>query len=79
MTALSIFTLSAFVTYWRHDISELYSLMGYPEAEITRLKEFTFLQGHKAAWFTLVVTLPLLGYMLYIERFFPHQVENSEQ
>jgi hypothetical protein len=70
VASVTIFSVSAFITYSRHDFIEIYALMGYPEQQIAQIQQFTFFKGQKAAWLSLVGTVPLLAYMLYLKRFF---------
>jgi hypothetical protein len=67
--SVSIFAISAFITYSRHDVSELYTLMGYPAQQIAQIQQFSFLKGQAMAWASLFGTLPFLGYLLYVRRF----------
>ena len=68
---MCLFAVSAFITYSRHDIMELYVLMGYSEQELARLRQFNFLKGGMIAWSTLCGMLPFVGYMLFLRRYFP--------
>jgi hypothetical protein len=65
-----LLAISGFVTYQRHDLMEVYRLMGYPEAQIAQLQQFNFLQGSTLAWMTLVSALPFVIYLLFIRKFF---------
>jgi hypothetical protein len=69
MVSLCLWTVSAAVTYSRHDLSEVYSLMGYPEQQIQEMRKFTFVSGQGVVWTTVAVMLPMFGYLLYIRRF----------
>ncbi|MEP6668872.1 MAG: hypothetical protein ABJF10_06960 [Chthoniobacter sp.] len=71
LIAMGIFTLSAFTTYLRHDVSELYALAGYSEQQVAMMQKMTFLKGQTMAWFTLAASLPFLGYLIYLRRYFP--------
>jgi hypothetical protein len=73
VVTMSLFSVSAFITYSRHDISELYILMGYSEQELAMIRQFTFLKGNTMAWYSLGGMAPFLGYMLYLRRFFPRE------
>ncbi len=65
--------VSAFITYSRHDISELYTLMGYSDQELAQIQKFTFLNNKTVAWQTVGGLVPLLGYMIFLRRYFPKQ------
>ena len=73
VAAICLFSVSAFITYSRHDISELYVLMGYSEQELAMIRQFTFLKGNTMAWCTLGGMVPFLGYLLYLRRYLPRQ------
>jgi hypothetical protein len=66
-----LFAISSVVTYSRHDISELYALMGYSEQRLAQMQKFSLLKGQNMAWATLIWTAPFLGYLIYLRKFFP--------
>jgi MFS family permease len=66
---LFLFAVSAFITYSRHDVTELYRLMGTPEQQIAEIQKFNFLKGKAMPWMTLICTLPFLGYLVYLRKF----------
>jgi hypothetical protein len=70
VVSIVLFSISAFITYSRHDLMELYSLMGYPEEQIAQLRKFNFLKGSTMAWASLCGMLPILGYLIYVRRYF---------
>jgi hypothetical protein len=70
LVSVVTFSISAFITYSRHDIMELYALMNYSEEQIALIKKFNFLKGKNMAWATLCGAVPLLGYLLYVRRYF---------
>jgi hypothetical protein len=74
MVSVVLFAVSAFITYSRHDITELYNLMGYPAEQIAQMKKFSFMSGPTAAWMMLGFMLPFLGYLIFVRRYFvaPH-------
>jgi hypothetical protein len=65
-----LFGASGFVTHMRHDLMEVYRLMGYPETQIAQLQQFNVFRGPMLAWSTLAFAIPLLAYLLFIRRFF---------
>ena len=60
------------MTYSRHDITETYHLMGYPEAQIEQIQKMGLLAGNNMTWLTLLSALPLLGSYLT-----PHPKDTS--
>jgi hypothetical protein len=69
--SMCLFAISAFLTYSRHNIDEVYVLMGYSDAELAQLRQFNFFQGKTMSWMTLVSMTPFLGYLLFLRRYFP--------
>ena len=53
------------MTYARHDIIELYQLMGYPQAQIDQIQKTGLLTGNHTTWFMACSMLPFLGYLLF--------------
>jgi len=70
-----LFSISGFMTYSHHNVSELYALMGYPPEQIALMQKYSFLNGQAMAWLTLGCAIPFLGYLLYIRKFFPKLTE----
>lgn len=68
--SIIVFGVSAFLTYSRHDIIELYELMGYPAEQIAQLKKFNFLSGPNTGWMMLGFMAPFLGYLIFVRRYF---------
>ena len=68
--ALCAFFISNILTYARHDVMELYRLMDYPEAQIKLIQDTGFFTRNGMMWFMLFSMLPLLGYLIFMERFF---------
>ncbi|HEV2841201.1 MAG TPA: hypothetical protein VGW39_07760 [Chthoniobacterales bacterium] len=67
---LCLVAVSSFITYSRHDVSELYRLMGTPEEQIEQIQKFSFLKGKAMAWMMLIGMAPFLGYLVYVRKFF---------
>jgi hypothetical protein len=72
--SMALFGVSACLTYSRHDVSELYTLMGFPEAQIAQIEKFGMFKGQAMAWMTLAGVVPFLGYLFYVRKFFPPRV-----
>ena len=70
VVSFCVLTLSHVITYSHHDVMELYGLMGYPEQQMEQMKKFSFLTGGLMTWGSLVFMLPLLGYLIYVKKFF---------
>ena len=69
MIAACLFGVSTALTYSMHDVTEAYHLMGYPEAQIEQIKQ-AGMGGNTMVWFSSFCMLPLLGYLLFIKRYF---------
>lgn len=75
--SLCLFSISTAITYSRHGVMELYRLMGYPEDQIAQIQKFNFFKGNAVVWSSLISTVPVLGYLFYVRKFF--KPGNSEK
>jgi len=69
LITLGLVTASALMTYPRHDMIEMYRLMGYPEAQIEQIQKIGLLTGNGMMWLTGCSMVPFLGYLLFIKRY----------
>ncbi len=69
LIAIVVFMVSALMTYAHHDISELYQLQGLPQAQIDQIQKMGLFTGNRMAWFTILCSLPFLGYLLFIKKY----------
>jgi hypothetical protein len=65
-----LLAVSTFITYLRHDLSDVYRLMGYPETQIAQLQQLNVFQGPMLAWSTLGFIVPFVVYLLFTRKFF---------
>jgi hypothetical protein len=65
-----VFMVSTMLTYARHDIIEVYHLMGYPEAQIEQIQKTGLLTGHRMNWLMLFFMVPFLVYIFFIKKYF---------
>ncbi len=65
-----LFAISGGITYSRHDVNELYGL-GYPAEQVALMQKFNFLGGQRMVWCMILGAIPMLGYLVYIRKFFP--------
>ena len=70
LIALVVFMVSALMTYANHDIIEMYQLMGYPQAQIDQIQKMGLFTGNRMGWFTALCSLPFLGYLMFIKKYF---------
>jgi hypothetical protein len=66
---MTLIFLSSGITYWFHSLREFYHLMGYSEQQIRAMQNAAF-DGRRTVWMTLVFALPMVGYVLFIGRYF---------
>jgi hypothetical protein len=69
LVAMVLFVVSALLTYAHHDIIEMYQLQGYPQSQIEQMQKLGLFTGNRMGWFTLLFTLPFLGYLLFIKKY----------
>jgi len=69
LLAMVLFGLSSLLTYAFHDVTEMYRLMGYPEAQVQQMQAIGLFSGHRMVWLTGLSMLPFLIYLLWIKRF----------
>jgi len=74
-----LFGVSGFVTYMRHDLMEVYRLMGYPETQIAQLQQLNVFRGPMLAWSTLAFTMPFVIYLLCVRKFFTLHAESASR
>lgn len=70
LIALLVFGASSLVTFARHDLLEMYQLMGYPQVQIDQLQQSGLLTGNRMSWLMLFSFLPFIGYLLFIKKYF---------
>ncbi len=73
LIALCVFMASALLTFARHDMLEMYRLMGYAEAQIEQMQKTGLLTGNRMGWMMSLCMLPFLGYLLFIRKFLRRQ------
>jgi len=71
LIALVVFTASSLVTYARHDILEMYQLLGYPQAQIDQIQKTGLMTGNHMFWLSFLSVLPFAGYLLFIKKYLP--------
>jgi hypothetical protein len=69
LIAVCVSMVSALLTFARHDMTEMYSLMDYPPAQLEQIQNSGMLFGNHMAWLMAFSMLPFLGYLLYIKKF----------
>ena len=69
LIAMILFTVSSLLTYSRHDMLEMYQLMGYPQAQVDQIQKTGLLTGNRMTWMMTLSMLPFLGYILFIKKY----------
>jgi hypothetical protein len=67
--AMAVFMVSNLITFSRVDVTEMCRLMGYPEAQIAQLQQYSFLKGRGMVYLSIACVLPMFGYLIYVRRF----------
>jgi hypothetical protein len=70
LIAFGVVIASALLTFARVDLMDMYRLMGYPEQQIEQLQRFSFLTGRNMLFFMSICSLPFLGFLLYVKKYF---------
>jgi hypothetical protein len=70
LISLCIISVSAWITFSQIDLPELYRAMGYSERQIDTMKQFSFLQSHRMAYWSVAGVVPMLGFLLFVKRYF---------
>jgi hypothetical protein len=75
--AMILVSVSTVITYSRHDVSEVYSAMGYTAEQLAAVQALGM--GSKMMiWMSLAGIVPLVGYLLYIRKFFTDRSGSRE-
>jgi len=70
MAVVIVFAISNTLTFARVDIVEVYQKLGYPQAQIDLIQQQGWLTSGFMMWSSLIWVLPMLGYLLWVKRFF---------
>ncbi len=70
VVVLVLFMVSNALTFTRIDLIEMYRKMGYSEAQIEMIRKQGLVTGSLFVWWTLGAMLPILGYLVWVKRFF---------
>ena len=70
LVALVVFMVSSLLTFARHDMLEMYQLMGYPQAQIDQMQKTGLLTGNRMSWLMGLSALPFLGYLFFVKKYF---------
>jgi hypothetical protein len=69
LIAMTLYTVSSVMTFARHDMLEMYHLMGYPQAQIDQMQKMGVFAGNSMVWMMLIFFVPFLGYVVYVKKY----------
>jgi hypothetical protein len=70
LAMLIVFAVSNCITFSHLDLMELYRKMGYPEAQLDMIRRQGWISSKFMLWNSVFWLLPMLGYLLWVKRFF---------
>ena len=70
LISLFVMAASAWVTFTRIDLMEMYRHMGYSERQIEMMKQVSLIQNPRMAYFSLAGIVPMVGLLLFVKRYF---------
>jgi hypothetical protein len=79
LVSLCMMAASAWVTFTQIDLLQMYRAIGYPERQIEMMKQFSFIQGHGMAYFSVAGAIPMLGFLLFVKRYFRSSARDYRQ
>jgi hypothetical protein len=68
LTLMILSVISAVITFSRHDITEIYKLLGYPAEQIAIVQKMG-MTNWITPWSTVICSVPVIIYLLYIRKF----------
>jgi len=74
LVAMVVFMASGVLTYAHHDIIEMYQLQGLSQVQIDQIQKMGLFTGNDMGWFTVLCSLPFLGYLVFIKKYFRKEV-----
>jgi hypothetical protein len=70
VTVMMVFAISNVLTFVQVDMIEVYKRLGYPQAQIDLIQQQGWMTSGFMMWCSLFWILPMLGYLLWVKRFF---------
>ncbi len=74
LALLLVFAVSNVITFAQIDFIEMYRLMGYPPEQIAMIERYNFLTSKTMVWASSGFMLPMIGYLIWVKRFFRRAV-----
>jgi hypothetical protein len=69
LVAMVVYLVSSWVTFARHDMTEFYQRMGYPQAQIDQIQKMGLITGNHMEWMMLIFMVPFVGYLLFVKQY----------
>jgi hypothetical protein len=66
--------VSSAITFSQHDIMDMYRVMNYPQAQIDQIKATGLFTTNNLLWMSMLGWLPILGYVIFIKRYFSRKM-----
>jgi hypothetical protein len=70
LIAFGVLIVSTVLTFARIDLMDMYRLMGYSEQQMEQMQQFNYFTSRNMLVFMSIGSLPFLGYLLYVKRYF---------
>jgi hypothetical protein len=70
LISLCMVSVSAWITFSHIDLPEMYRVMCYSDRQIDTMKQFSFMQGNRMAYWSVAGVVPMLGFLLFVKRYF---------
>ena len=67
---ICVWSTSSVLTCLHHDLDEMYQLMGIPQQQTAMVQQLGLFNRQLMAWSSFGFTVPFLGYLLFIRRYF---------
>jgi len=69
--------ISASITFWRADLYGAYGKMGFGQSELQVIQSSPLFRSHVFLWWAWGAMMLLLGYLIWLKRFFPGSQTNT--
>lgn len=77
VVGITLFAISALITYSRNDLMEVYRMLNFPPEQLAQMEKFNFLQGNLLYLSVVLWVVPALAYLFYIKKFFKTPATNA--
>jgi len=65
-----LFGVSSALTFAHHNITEMYSQMNIPAAQIEQIQKSGLFMGNGMVWMSIAWMVPFLGYVIFVRKYF---------